>query len=78
MFPFIKPFLFRINPETAHNLAIQSLKLNSIRDNNKFEINSVEMLYSLPVNSFTLISDENDDIYLAKIINFYILVMTKN
>ena len=49
---------------------IQSLKLNSIRDNNKFEINSVEMLYSLPVNSFTLISDENDDIYLAKIMNY--------
>ena len=46
---------------------IQSLTLNSIKDNKKFEINSVEILYSLPITSFTLISDENDKIYLAKI-----------
>ena len=46
---------------------IKSIKLNSIRDNNTFEINSVQMLYSLPLNSFTLINDENDNIYLAKI-----------
>jgi peptidyl-prolyl cis-trans isomerase D len=46
---------------------IQSLKLNSIKDNKKFEINSVQMLYSLPLKSVTLINDENDNIYLAKI-----------
>ena len=46
---------------------IQSLKLNSINYNKKFEINSVQMLYSLPLKSITLINDENDNIYLAKI-----------
>ena len=46
---------------------IQSLTLNSIKDNKKFEINSVEMLYSLPSKSFTLINDENNNIYIAKI-----------
>ena len=46
---------------------INSLTINSIKDNNKFEINAVKMLYSLPLNSFTLINDENDNIYLAKI-----------
>ena len=46
---------------------IQSLLLNSIKDNKKFEINSVELLYSLPMNSFTLISDEKNDVYLARI-----------
>jgi peptidyl-prolyl cis-trans isomerase D len=46
---------------------IQSLKLSSIKDNKKFEINSVQMLYSLPLKSITLINDENDNIYLAKI-----------
>ncbi len=46
---------------------IQSLMLNSIKDNNKFDINSVQMLYSLPKNSFSLINDENNQIYLAKI-----------
>jgi peptidyl-prolyl cis-trans isomerase D len=49
---------------------IQSLKLNSIKDNNKFEINSIQMLYSLPLKSITLINDENNNIYLAKINNY--------
>ncbi len=49
---------------------IQSITLNSIKDNKKFDINAVEMLYSLPINSFTLINDEDDKIYLAKIINY--------
>jgi len=46
---------------------IKSLTLNSIKDNKKFEINSVELLYSLPKNTFTLINDDKDNIYLAKI-----------
>jgi len=46
---------------------IQTTKLNSIKDNKKFEINAVEILYSLPINSFTLINDDKDNIYLAKI-----------
>jgi peptidyl-prolyl cis-trans isomerase D len=49
---------------------IQSLKFNSIKDNNKFEINSVQMLYSLPLKSITLINDENNNIYLVKINNY--------
>ena len=44
--------------------------LNSIRDNKKFEIKSVEMLYSLPVNTFTLINDNDNKIYLVKIKNY--------
>jgi peptidyl-prolyl cis-trans isomerase D len=44
--------------------------LNSIRDNKKFDIKSVEMLYSLPVNTFTLINDEDNKIYLIKIKNY--------
>ncbi len=48
----------------------QSLTLNSIKDNNKFDINSIKMLYSLPTGSFTLINDEKNNVYLAKIKNF--------
>jgi peptidyl-prolyl cis-trans isomerase D len=48
---------------------INSLVLNSIKDNKKFEINAVELLYSLPENSFTLINDEIGNIYLAQIEN---------
>ena len=46
---------------------IENLQLKSIKDNNRFEINAVELLYSLPLNSFTLINDEKNNIYLAKI-----------
>ena len=49
------------------NNKINSTSLNSIKDNNKFDINAVELLYSLPLNSFTLINDENNQIYLAKV-----------
>ena len=49
---------------------IQSVQLNSIKDNKKFEINAIKMLYSMPENSFTLINDENNNIYLAKINKF--------
>ena len=46
---------------------IETTKLTSIRDNKKFEINAVEVLYSMPINSFTLINDEKNNIYLAKV-----------
>ena len=57
---------------------IESLTLNSIKDNKKFDINSVQMLYSLPINTITLINDEEDKIYLAKIKNFKDVNLNKN
>jgi len=47
---------------------ILNLTFNSVRDNNMFNINSVEIIYSLPINSFTLIADNNKNVYIAKII----------
>ena len=55
------------------NMGVNLIKkenINSIRDNKKFEINAVKMMYSLPINSFTLINDDKNNIYLAKIKNF--------
>ena len=49
---------------------IENIELNSIKDNKKFDINAVEILYSLPVNTITLINDEKDNIYLARINSF--------
>ncbi len=57
---------------------IQSLTLNSIRDNKKFDINSVQLIYSLPINTITLINDEENKIYLAKIKNFKDVNLNKN
>ena len=49
---------------------INSIILNSVKDNKKFDINSVEMLYSLPLRSITLINDEKENTYLTKIISY--------
>ena len=45
------------------------LSLKSINDNEKFETNSIKILYSLPINSFTLVNDKENNIYLVKIVN---------
>ena len=39
----------------------------SVQDDSKFDINSVKLMYALPVNSFTLISDQKQNIYMAKV-----------
>ena len=43
MFSFLKPFIFKLDPETAHDLAIKSLKLNPL-PRKMFEIDDEEML----------------------------------
>jgi hypothetical protein len=48
---------------------VEFVSINSINDNNKFEENSVKMIYSLPINSFTLVSDNEKKIYLVKIVS---------
>ena len=57
---------------------IENFLLNSVKDNKKFDIKAVELMYSLPVNSFTLINDEMSNIYLAKIKNFQNETMENN
>ena len=52
------------------NGKIEKLRLNSLKDINKFEINSVKILYSLPINTFTLIADNKDNVFIAKIISY--------
>ena len=49
---------------------IEKIRLNSIKDNKKFEINSIKILYSLPINSFTLIADDQNNVYVAKTLNY--------
>ena len=56
----------------------ETIKLNSIKDNKKFKIDAVEILYSLPINSFTLINDEENIIYLAKIDKYEIESINKS
>ncbi len=50
---------------------IVNVKIDGIDDTKIFDSDSIKLLYSLPKESFTLITDENNKIYLAKIINVY-------
>jgi len=52
--------------------------LNSVKDINKFEINSIKILYSLPINTFTLIADKKDNIFVAKVINYEDINISQN
>ena len=49
---------------------IEKIRLNSMKDINKFEINSVKILYSLPINTFTLVADNKNNVFIAKIISY--------
>ena len=46
---------------------IEKVIIDSIKDNNKFSIDAVKLIYSLPKDSFVLINDDLNNIYLAYI-----------
>jgi len=46
---------------------VQTGSINSISDDGLFEVNSIKMLYSLPQNSFALVNNTNNQIFLVKI-----------
>jgi len=48
----------------------EKIKLNSIKDDKKFETQSIEILYSLPINTFTLVADGENNVFVAKTIKF--------
>jgi len=56
-----------IKLSNENSATIEEIQLSSIQDEGKFDINSVKLMYALPENSFTLISDEKQNIYMAKI-----------
>ena len=49
---------------------IKKIKLNSIKDDTKFEENSIKVLYSLPINSFTMIADRENNVFVAKTVSY--------
>ena len=57
---------------------INSIKIESIKDTNKFTQDSVSLLYALGINSFSLVSDEENNVYLVKIKNIYENNLIKN
>ena len=57
---------------------IESIEINSIKDNNIFSVDSINYLYSLSKNNYALISDKDKNIYLIKIINISVNNISKN
>ena len=85
-YEFNKKILDKINESKFNQISfnklgknnIKKLKINSIKDNKKFEINSIAILYSLPINSFTLIADKQKNIFIAKIVSYEVEDIKKN
>ena len=77
-YEFNKKILSEINEKKFNQASFQKLgknnikkiRLISIKDDKKFEKNSIEILYSLPINSFTLIADKEDNVYIAKTVSY--------
>ncbi len=46
----------------------KKIQIKSIKDNNTFDINSVELIYSMPIDSFMLVTDDKEKVYLLKIL----------
>ena len=75
-FDFNKDLIEKIqNEEFNNNTFLKMSKdlsenktINSIEDNSLFSQNSIKLLYSLPINSFTLVNDDNNNIFLTKIL----------
>jgi len=57
---------------------IFNIKINGISDNDKFDNDSVNLIYALPRGSFTLITDKNNKIYLANIKSIYVKDLQKD
>ncbi len=57
---------------------VRSLKLESSNDTNKFTPDSVNLLYTLGINNFSLVSDKKNNVYLVKIKNIYEKNLIKN
>ena len=57
---------------------IESLKINSLNDTSKFTKDSVNLIYSLGMNNYSLVSDERSNVYLVKIKNINEKNLAKN
>jgi peptidyl-prolyl cis-trans isomerase D len=77
-YEFNKNILEKINKKTFNQTSfnelgknnIKEVKLDSIKDTKKFEANSIQILYSLPINSFTLIANKENDVFIAKTVQY--------
>jgi len=85
-YEFNKNILDKINKKTFNQVSfdklgknnVKKIKLDSIKDDKTFETSSIQILYSLPVNSFTLIANKENDVFIAKIVQYQETNINKN
>ena len=74
-YEYNKNIIDKINNKKFNNLdfkeisnqKFEKINLKSIKDDEKFSVDAIKLLYSLPMNSFTLTADKKNNIYLVKI-----------
>ena len=59
-------------------IKIEKMLIKSKNDEEKFTPDSLEIIYSLPIKSFTLVTDNEKNVYLVKILNHKIDKMLNN
>jgi peptidyl-prolyl cis-trans isomerase D len=85
-YEFNKNILNQINKKEFNQVSfdklgngeIKKISISSIKDNKKFDIKSIEALYTLPINTFTLIADDKENIFVAKTIKYEDLKISQN
>jgi len=60
------------------NGKIENIELQSIKDDDKFVINSIKLLYALPLGSYALVTDKKNNIYLVKLSKINISNLFRN
>ena len=66
---------FKISKNGKNKL---NITIKSVNDFSVFDKDSINLIYSLPIESFVLITDSNNKIHLAKIKNIYIKNLSKD
>tara|TARA_Y100000590_G_C15726601_1_gene1015465 strand:+ start:13 stop:1437 length:1425 start_codon:yes stop_codon:yes gene_type:complete len=49
---------------------IKELQISSVNDDSLFETSSIDLIYSLPLDSYALMADNKKNIYMVKIVDF--------
>ena len=57
---------------------IETITVKSLNDNEVFDPDSLNLLYSLPIKSYSLVTGQKNKVFLTKIKNIYYSDMNKN
>ena len=73
----------KVNPNIFSDLSknndqIVEVEINNINDTKIFDNNSINLIYSLPKNSYALVANDNKEIFFIKVLNINFNNLDKN